>query len=121
MKTFHTERDIEDIFKAGTREIRIDDDVVLTDLAREKALALGVRLTRVLPQPMAQEAVPPLIPALAQKDVAAALQPSVAAAPLEGSDEELARQVKAALISRLGPGVPDAVLDAAIHRALATE
>jgi hypothetical protein len=44
MKTFYTDHDIEDMAKAGTREIEIDDDVVLTDLAREKALSIGIKL-----------------------------------------------------------------------------
>ena len=47
MKTFYTERDIEDRVQAGVSELEIDDDVVLTDLAREKATALGLRLKAV--------------------------------------------------------------------------
>jgi hypothetical protein len=46
MKTFYTDHDIEDMAKAGTREIAVDDDVVLTDLAREKALSLGIKLRK---------------------------------------------------------------------------
>ena len=48
-KTFYTERDIEDLHARGVTNIDIHDDVVLTDLARERALKLGVRLTRVKP------------------------------------------------------------------------
>ena len=36
-KTFYTERDIEDLAKRGVISLVEDDDVVLTDLARDKA------------------------------------------------------------------------------------
>ncbi|MCB2147626.1 MAG: hypothetical protein KQI81_14210 [Deltaproteobacteria bacterium] len=44
MKQFYTVRDIEDMHAAGVAEIEIHDDVVLTDVAREKAIALGMHL-----------------------------------------------------------------------------
>jgi acetaldehyde dehydrogenase (acetylating) len=47
MRTFYTERDIEDKVQAGVSELEIYDDVVLTDLAREKAASLGLRLKPV--------------------------------------------------------------------------
>ena len=43
-KTFFTERDIEDMFQRGTHSISITDDVVLTELAYEKAKKLGMEL-----------------------------------------------------------------------------
>ena len=46
-KTFYTERDIEDMHARGVTSIEVHDDVVLTDLARERALRLGLRLERV--------------------------------------------------------------------------
>jgi outer membrane biosynthesis protein TonB len=64
MKTIYTERDIVDMHAAGVTEIEIDDDVVLTDLAREKAIVLGLHMTRVekrsgQPQGMPRLAVAP--------------------------------------------------------------
>ena len=44
MKIFYTERDIEDMFRSGLTRLEVHDDVVLTDLAREKAVALGIAL-----------------------------------------------------------------------------
>lgn len=44
MKTFYTERDIEDMAAAGATEIRIDDSVVLTDVARDRARYLGLHI-----------------------------------------------------------------------------
>lgn len=53
-KTFYTERDIEDMHTQGVTAIEIHDDVVLTDLARERALKLGLRLQRAA-APQTQE------------------------------------------------------------------
>ena len=47
MKQFYTVRDIEDMHAAGVVEIETHDDVVLTDVAREKAIALGMHLNPV--------------------------------------------------------------------------
>ena len=91
-KTFYTERDIADLAMRGVTTLEINDDVVLTDLARDEALKRGVKLTR--PQ---------------------------AAQPEDAAQEELIHRVKAAVIARLGSEVDAAVLDAAINRAMKSE
>jgi hypothetical protein len=91
-KTFYTERDIEDFQRRGVMVIDIGDDIVLTDLAREKALALGIRLARP--------------------------GKSTGTAPTAGPADAGAR-VKAAVIARLGGDVDAALLDAVISRVLA--
>jgi hypothetical protein len=48
-KEFYTERDIEDMVKRGILSLEINDNVVLTDLAYEKANRLGMRLVRDKP------------------------------------------------------------------------
>ena len=40
-KIFYTERDIEDLYRSGVATLVVNDDVVVTDLAREKARKLG--------------------------------------------------------------------------------
>ena len=45
MKTFYSAEDIENFADQGQREIRVDDSVVLTDLARQTAHMLGIRIT----------------------------------------------------------------------------
>ena len=50
-KTFYTERDIEDLAKRGVISLVEDDDVVLTDLARDKAMRLGVKIVHEFDQP----------------------------------------------------------------------
>jgi hypothetical protein len=36
-KKFYTEKDIEDLFNSGTKSLQVTDEVVLTELAYEKA------------------------------------------------------------------------------------
>ena len=50
-KTFYTERDIEDLAKRGVISLVEDDDVVLTDLARDKAMCLGIEIVHEFDQP----------------------------------------------------------------------
>ncbi|HOG45814.1 MAG TPA: hypothetical protein PLJ35_03935 [Anaerolineae bacterium] len=44
MKTFYSAADIEQLASQGVRELAVDDDTVLTAVAREAAAQLGVRL-----------------------------------------------------------------------------
>ena len=50
-KTFYTERDIQDLFQSGVTSLVVNDDVVVTDLGRERALKLGFELVREHDQP----------------------------------------------------------------------
>jgi hypothetical protein len=45
MKTFYSAEDIENLADRGQREIRIDENVVLTDMAKQMAHILGIRIT----------------------------------------------------------------------------
>lgn len=91
-KTFYTERDIEDMHARGVTSIEVHDDVVLTDLARERALKLGVRLERVKPN----------------------------AHPADAPDEVLIHRIKAAVLAQLGGRWVDPnVLDAIVRRVVA--
>lgn len=44
MRTFYSAQDIEDMAAQGTTQLLIDDNTVLTDLARETARRLGIAL-----------------------------------------------------------------------------
>ncbi len=44
MKTFYSAQEIEDLARQGVRELVVDDAVVLTDLARQTAAQVGLRL-----------------------------------------------------------------------------
>lgn len=90
-KTFYTERDIDDLQNRGVTSIAINDDVVLTDAARERALKLGLTLQR-------GKAAPPAVPR---------------------AGDDLHQRVKAAVLARVGDGVDPALVDAVIARVLA--
>lgn len=42
MKKFYTDKDIEELFHNGVKSLQMNDDVVLTDLAFDKARKLGL-------------------------------------------------------------------------------
>ena len=50
-KIFYTERDIEDLFHSGVTTLVVNNDVVVTDLGRERSLKLGVELLKENDQP----------------------------------------------------------------------
>ncbi len=88
-KTFYTERDISDLADRGVTALEVNDDVVLTELARDAARARGVKLVRSAPP-----------------------------APAADAQAELIHRVKAAVLARLGDGVDAAVLDAAVAKVM---
>ena len=59
-KEFYTERDIEDMFKRGILSLQVSEQVVLTELAYEKANRLGMHLLRE--KPLEPPAGPSLCP-----------------------------------------------------------
>jgi hypothetical protein len=86
-KTFYTERDIADLADRGITSVEVNDDVVLTELARDMARTRGVKLVK-----------------------------ASAANPADDPQAELIHRVKAAVLARLGEQVDAAVLDAAVNK-----
>jgi hypothetical protein len=104
MKTFYTERDIVDMYAAGVRQLEVDDQVVLTDLARDKAQELGLAL--VAAGQSKGQAHPPA--------------PTAAPAPKPGlSQAELITRVKSGVIAKLGTEAYNDLLDQVIPQVLA--
>ena len=109
-KIFYTERDIDDLHAHGVDSLEVNDNVVLTDLAVERAMKLGIRIQR-----------------RAQSSSQARLSPSVntyAAYPREApresaADLEMKRRIKAEVLRRVNGQVDEAYLDAIIERVLA--
>jgi hypothetical protein len=90
-KTFYTDHDIQDLANRGATSLEVNDDVVLTDLAREQAFKRGIQL------------------------VSAKEPRSVTSS---ANDAELVQRVKAAVIERLGNEVDHKLLEAVITRVL---
>ena len=86
-KTFYTERDIADMAARGVTSLDLNDDIVLTDLARDEAHKRGVRLV-----------------------------PGGSAPAEDPAQAELIHRVKAAVIARLGAQVDAKVLDAVVTK-----
>ena len=109
-KTFYTEQDIDDLKARGVDSIDVNDSIVLTDLAVERAMKHGIKINRrELSSPQAS------------------YSPSVNTytaysreAPRESeSDAELKQKIKAAVLAKLDGQVDEKLLDAVITRVLA--
>ncbi|NJN97340.1 MAG: hypothetical protein HC875_26285 [Anaerolineales bacterium] len=123
MKTFYTERDIADMHAQGVTEIEIDDDVVLTDLARDKAISLGLKMKLVSQRSGQPDSLPRLAVAGKIQLPAAVVGPASplppAPAPPPAAPTDLAAQVKSAVIARLGTTAHNDLLDQVIPQVLA--
>jgi hypothetical protein len=127
-KTFYTDHDIEDLVKRGVQSLIVDDDVVLTDLAYEKARRLGLELLRQNDKPPAAPErpyiakprnVPPQHSQTAER-VKPGPPAAPPAAPVRGpvGGDDLHTRVRDAVIARLGDSVDPKLLDTIIQRVL---
>ncbi|MCH7480964.1 MAG: hypothetical protein IIC79_06185 [Chloroflexi bacterium] len=114
-KTFYTDHDIEDMAQRGVTSLVVDDNVVLTDLARDKAQRLGVELVREDDKPPSA----PERPYIA-KPVATPASASSPAPAAPANDDELHQRVKSAVLASLGDGVDANLLDTIIRRVLSS-
>ncbi|HJS18054.1 MAG TPA: hypothetical protein VJ785_04870 [Anaerolineales bacterium] len=106
-KIFYTERDIDDMKARGVTSIDVTDNVVMTDLALERALRYEMKINRV------EQSAPK-----------AAYSPSVntyAAYPREigSADRELKERIRSAVLAKLDGQVDAVLLEAVITRVLA--
>lgn len=123
-KTFYTERDIEDLAKRGVISLVEDDDVVLTDLARDKAMRLGIEIVHEFDQPPSA----PQRPYITKLTSPSATSPGGGDTSKTGSkktassagksSEDLYQSVRAEVIARLGDAVDPQLLDTIIRRVL---
>lgn len=94
-KIFLTARDIDEHADRGVKELPVDDQVVLTDMAREQARARGVKLVR-------------------SQNAAAQIE---ACHTIKSDDSDLYQKIKAGVIANLGGAAPEN-LDAIIAKIL---
>ncbi|MCJ7433776.1 MAG: hypothetical protein MUO77_09850, partial [Anaerolineales bacterium] len=122
-KTFYTERDIDDLLRQGVKSLIVDDDVVLTDLAYEKARKLGLELLRADDQPPAAP-VRPYIAKLPSPSASGAAKATVSAStgaptlPPTPVADDLHQRVYKAALARLGDSVDPKLLDVIVRRVL---
>jgi len=108
-KVFITERDIEDLAREGSHQLVVGEDVVLTDLAYEKAGRLGIELI----QPHDTPPAAPMRPYISKSS-----KPTPAALAAPDRNAELRRQVKQAVMARLGSQADEALIEQIINRAV---
>ena len=126
-KEFYTEKDIEDLFQRGIRSLQLTENVILTELAYEKAGRLGVQLITnradnppaapvrpYLSEPQTPQPKPTIGPAAPIVES----QPSVALSPAHSEEKggDIENRIRSAVIARLGNQVDAKLLDTIIHR-----
>lgn len=112
-KTFYTERDIEDLARQGVKSLLVSEDVVVTDLAREKARRLGVELLNERDSRPASAPARPYISEIPSPSASA-----LAAKSATPSGGDLESRVFAAVKGKLGDQVDDALLHTIVRRVL---
>ena len=118
-KKFYTEKDIEDLFHSGTKSLQVTDEVVLTELAYEKAKRLGFQLItdRADVPPAA-----PVRPYLSEKNPAQSKPVTAFISSAESqpkptqSGSDIETRIRSAVIAKLGNQVDAKLLDNIIHR-----
>ena len=111
-KKFFTERDIEDMAARGQHTLTVSEDVVLTELAFEKAERLGVKLL----QPHQTPPSAPIRPYLTEQERPTAAKP--VSKPSLKADEDLRERIRTAVKTKLGDQIDDTLLDNIITRVL---
>lgn len=112
-KQFYTERDIEDMVARGKMSLVVDDDVILTDLAFEKANRLNFKLIQPHQKPPAAPERPYLSEPTAKKGSPAPTEKSSGT-----DDEELRDRIRKAVKEKLGDQIDPALLETIITRVL---
>ena len=105
-KEFYTEKDIEDMVRRGVLTLNITENVVLTQLAYERANRLGMQLVRNQPgnPPSA-----PVRPYVSQQASPSATAPA---------GKDLSARIRSAVVTRMGNQVDPGLLDVIIERVL---
>lgn len=129
-KEFYTERDIEDMVKRGILYLELNDHVVLTDLAYEKANKLGMQLVQDKPSHPPAAPIRPYIAQQSSQPAAVVASPvllppqqntftgSQGITPPQPDGVEIHQRIRNAVISRLGNQVDSTLLDVIIKRVL---
>lgn len=129
-KKFYTEKDIEDLFHSGVKSLEVGNDVVLTELAYEKAKRLDLQLIfdradnppAAPVRPYLSEGQSPRAKPVTASVASAVSQPKPIQTTLTPTTSEMARRsdiekrIRSAVIARLGDQVDAKLLGNIIHR-----
>lgn len=112
-KQFYTERDIEDMAAHGQYSLTVGEDVVLTELAFEKAERLGVKLV----QPHQTPPAAPIRPYLSDP-VKPAGSAQISSSTLSARSSDLRERIRTAVKEKLGDQIDPNLLETIITRVL---
>jgi hypothetical protein len=119
-KEIFTDKDIEELHHKGIQSLQVNESILLTDLAYEKAKRLGIQL--VFEQADNPPGAP-VRPYLSDKEPPRTKPVSVPApqsgshpTPAQSSTPEIENRIRSAVIARLGNQVDAKLLDNIIHR-----
>lgn len=113
-KEFYTEKDIEDLFKRGIRSVQVNENVVLTELAYEKANRLGLQLLSDRAENPPAAPVRPYLSEVQTVHTQPTTPPIIPSMPPNATDIE--KRIRSAVIAKLGDQVDARLLDNIIHR-----
>lgn len=133
-KEFYTEKDIEDMVKRGILSLEVNDDVVLTELAYERANRLGMKLVREGADSPPSAPVRPYVsqkqpsqpasfaPYSSMPSAAPVVRPAAnGSAPSNGAEGmDLHKRIRNAVIARMGNQIDSNLLDVIIKRVLSS-
>ena len=108
-KVFYTERDIDDMKARGITSIDVTDNVVMTDLALERAMRYEIKINRV------ERTAPQATYSPSVNLTASTVHTTVAR---NADNAELRQRIKSAVLAKLDGQVDGALLDAVITRVL---
>ena len=122
-KKFFTDKDIEELQRKGIKSLQLNDDIVLTDLAYEKAKRLDIQLIFDRAEMPPAAPVRPYLsdqepPRALRKPAAAPASPAVSqpSPDAQAGPGTLEKRIRAAVAARLGSQVDSKLLDAIVRR-----
>jgi hypothetical protein len=108
-KIFYTERDVDDMKARGVTSIDVTDNVVMTDLALERAMRYEMKINRM------EQSSPKATYSPSVNLTASTVHTTV---PRNSNNPELRQRIKTAVLAKLDGQVDGVLLDAVITRVL---
>jgi hypothetical protein len=108
-KIFYTERDIDDMKARGVTSIDVTDNIVVTDLALERAMRYEMKINRM------EQSAPKATYSPSVNLTASTVHTTI---PRHSDNAELRQRIRTAVLAKLDGQVDSALLDAVITRVL---